>query len=312
MKRIFCLTIILLMASLTSALAQRLQRVALQKKEVELKTPSSWSKSFVKIDPLTKKEAYHDPKPRLEVADARAGKYYMKWIGLDGKEKVTVYQRPDCVDVIVTASAIKSATGYEYQYMTQNLKTSGDYLDGFAVQTFSTNISPKRPSNVNNVFIGNMSPGIFGAGGWIRFAPLPPHPKVQPGQTVKFVLYSPSPPGLVECRADCGDRVMKGVGEELPPELEALILGYDFWPSGYTIGPVDDLRRMSQEEKIAYLLKILPQCQKQGWITPQTLQTYEQLLKRKDLQSIFSRIADDLKVGSITTEVFAMIEGMKK
>jgi hypothetical protein len=310
MKRALLIAIFLTM-SLAVTPAQQLQRVALQKKKIELKSPSTWSKDFVRIDPRTKKEIYHDPKPRLEVADARAGKYYMKWIGHDGKEKVTVYQRPDCVDVIVIASATRSASGYEYEYTVRNLKTSGDYLNGFAVQNFSADVLPKRPSNVNNVFIGNMSAGIFGGGNWIMLAPLSPHPKVQPGQTVKFKLYSPSPPALVECRVDGGNFVMKGVGEELPPELEALILGYDVWPRGYTIGPSDDLRRMSQEGKISYLLKTLPQCQKQGWMTTQALQTYEQLLRQGELQGIFTRIANDLRAGSITTEVFAMLDGMK-
>jgi hypothetical protein len=310
MKRALWIAIILTV-SLAVTPAQQLQRVALQKKKIELKSPSTWSKSFVRIDPQTKKEIYHDPKPRVEVANAKAGKYYMKWIGHDGKEKVTVYQRPDCVDVIVIASATKSASGYEYVYTVRNLNTSGDYLNGFAVQNFSADVLPKRPSNVNNVLIGDMSTGIFGGGNWIRFSPIPPHPKVQPGQTVKFKLYSQSPPALVECRVNGGDFVMKGVSEELPPELEALILGYDALPRGYTIGPSDDLRRMSQEGKISYLLKTLTQCQKQGWMTAQVLQTYEQLLKRGDLQSIFPRIAGDLRANAITTEVFAIIEGVK-
>lgn len=311
MKRTLPFIAILFAVSLAVTSAQQLRRMALQKKKIELKSPSTWSKSFIRIDPQTKKEIYHDPKPRLEVADAKAGKYYMRWIGHDGKEKVTVYQRPDCVDVIVIASATKSASGYEYEYTVQNLKSSGDYLNGFAVQNFSTDVSPKRPSNVNDVFIGDMSAGMFGGGNWIRFAPVPPHPKVRPGQAVKFKLYSPSPPGLVECRVNGGDFVMKGVGEELPPELEALILSYDALPRGYTIGPIDDLRRMSQEEEIAYLLRTLPHCQKQGWMSTRTLQTYEQLLRRGDSRSIFTRIASDLRANSITTEVFAMIEGMK-
>jgi hypothetical protein len=310
MKRALLIAIFLTV-SLAVTPAQQLQRAVLQKKKIELKSPSTWSKSFVRIDPRTKKEIYHDPKPRLEVADAKAGKYYMKWIGHDGKEKVTVYQRPDCVDVIVIASAAKSASGYEYEYTVRNLKTSGDYLDGFAVQNFSADVSPKRPSNVNNVLIGNMSPGVFGGGNWIRFAPIPLHPKVQPGQTVRFRLYSQSPPALAECRVEGGNFVIKGVGEELPPELAALILGNDVWPHGYTIGPSDELRRMSQEGKISCLLKTLPQCQKQGWMTTQVLQIYEQLLRRGDLQGIFTRVANDLKSNSITTEVFAIVEGMK-
>ena len=194
------LTIVLTFGLVTSS-AQKLQRLPLQKKKIELKTPASWSKRVVKVDPQTKEEVYYDPKPRLELANARAGKYNLKWIGYDGKEKVVVYQRSDCVDVVVAALATRSSSGtYEYEYNVQSLATSGDYLDGFAVENFSMVITPQRPSMINDVFIGDMSLGIFGSkeGNWIRFAPLPPHPKVQPGQTIRFNLYSSSPPGLVK------------------------------------------------------------------------------------------------------------------
>jgi hypothetical protein len=192
--------------------------------------------------------------------------------------------------------------------------TSGCYLDGFVAQNFTTDISPKRPSNVNNVFIGNMSADIFKDGNWIMFGTLPPRPKVQPGQTVKFTLYSSAPPGLVECRVAGGTAALTGDGgDELPPELDALIskVGYNAWPYGFTIGPIDDLKRMSQGEKVTYLLNTLPKCQKEGWMTTQALQTYEQLLRQGELQGIFTRIADDLRADSITTEVFAMLDGMK-
>ncbi|MCI0555215.1 MAG: hypothetical protein L0287_30075, partial [Anaerolineae bacterium] len=259
-------------------------------------------------------QLYYDPKPRLEVANAKAGKYYLKFMGEDGKEKVVAYQRPDCVDVIVIASATKSTSGYRYEYTVRNIVTSGCYLNGFAAQNFTTDISPKRPSNVNNVFIGDMSAGIFKEGNWIRFAPLPPHPQVQPGQTAKFTLHSSAPPGLVECRVDGGTRALTGDGgDQLPAELDALIskIGYSDWPRGFTIGPIDEIKRMSQGEKIAYLLNTLPKCQREGWMTTQALQTYERLLRRGDLQGIFTRIANDLKINSITTEVFGIIEGMR-
>lgn len=304
---------VLLIVGLVSHSAQQPQRLPLQKKKIELKSPSSWSKS-VRVDPQTKKEVPYDPRPRIEVADARAGKYSLKWIGYDGREKVIIYQRPDCVDVVVTASMTPSSGTFAYEYVVQNLATSGDYLNGFAVQNFSSTIAPKRPSTINNVFIGNMSPGIFSKeGNWIRFAPLPPHPKVQPGQTLRLKLYSSSLPGLVMCRADGGNRGMKGVGEDVPGELEASldILGYEAWPSGYTIGPVDSLKGISQQEKIAYLLKVIPTFKQQGWLIPQISLSYEQLLKRNDLQGLLKRIASDLKVGSITSEVFAIVEAMK-
>jgi len=234
MKRILILLTIILVFSLENSSAQNLQRLPLQKKKVELKSPSSWSERFVKVDPRTNKEIYYDPKPGIEMADAKAGKYNLRWIGHDGKEKVVIYQRPDCVDVVVAASTTISSSGtYAYEYTVRNLATSGDYLNGFAVQNFSSTVSPKRPSMINEVLVGDMTSGIFGSkeGNWVRFAPVPPHPKVQPGQIVRFKLYSSSPPGLVMCRVDGGNRVMKGAGEDMPEELEASLdaLGYQAW-----------------------------------------------------------------------------------
>lgn len=322
MKRALIPIIILLATGLASTPAssrqatnQRIQRIPLRKDKIEMKSPTTWFKTPTKIDPKTKEQLYYDPKPRLEVANAKAGKYYLKFIGYDGKEKVVAYQRPDCVDVIVIASVTKSTSGYRYEYTVRNIMTSGCYLNGFAAQNFTTDISPKRPSNVNNVFIGDMSAGIFKEGNWIRFAPLPPHPKVQPGQTAKFTLYSSAPPRLVECRVDGGTPALTGDGgDELPAELDALItkIGYNAWPRGFTIGPIDELKRMSQGDKITYLLNTLPKCQREGWLTTQTLRNYEQLLNQKNLQDVLTRITNDLKTGSITTEVFGMIEGMKK
>jgi hypothetical protein len=111
---------------------------------------------------------------------------------------------------------------------------------------------------------------------------------------------------------DGGDFVMKGVGEELPPELEALILDNEAWPRGYTIGPIDNLKKISQQESISYLLKILPQCKQQGWIAAKTLTEYEQLLKQSNLQRITKRIASDLKAQLITSEVFSIIQAMEE
>jgi len=314
-RRALILIIIFFVASVTNTSAQQLRRIPLQKplKHIKLKSPTTWEKRSRGIDPRTKKEIFYDPKPRIEMADATACKYNFKWIGYDGKEKVMSYQRPDCIDVVIVASVSKSVSGYQYEYTVQNLKTSGAYLQGFTVQNFSADISPKRrPSNVNNVFIGDMSPGIWGdSGNWIRFAPLPPHPKVQPGQTVNFRLYSSAPPGLVECRADGGSSVTEGVGEDSPPELQGLSNYYGAWPRGFTIGPVDEIKTMSQQQKTAYLLKILPECQRQGWITMRVSTAYQQALQGGNLEAVQSRLARDLKANSITTEVFAIFEGFK-
>jgi hypothetical protein len=315
MRRIL-LTLVMLFASIVAMSAQQLHRLPLQKRKIELKSPVTWEKSLVKVDPKTQKEIYHDPKPRLEVADAKAGKYYMKWIGYDEKEKTVIYQRPDCVEVVVIASANKSKSGgYEYQYTIQNLETSGDYLNGFAVQNYSADMSLKnRPTLVNNVlvdtFLGGFGKGGLSDGNWIRFAPVPPHSKVMPGQSLTVNIGSSAPPGLVECRVNGGDFVIKGVGEELPQELEALILDHDVWPRGYTIGAIDDLKKMSRQERISYLLKVLPQCKRQGWIAAKTLTEYEQLLKQGNLQGIIGRVANDLKARLITSEIFSIIQAM--
>jgi hypothetical protein len=134
MKRLPIFLTTVLAFGLASSPTQQLQRLPLQKKKIELKSPSSWPKS-ARVDPHTKKEIPYDPKPRIEVADPRAGKYNLKWIGYDGKEKVVVYQRPDCVGVVVAAStAISSSGTFAYEYAVRNLAISGDYLNGFAVQ----------------------------------------------------------------------------------------------------------------------------------------------------------------------------------
>ncbi len=312
-KALFFLTFLLSISAVTLN-AQVVRRLPMQKKKIELKPPLTWSKRVIKIDPVTQKEDQYDPNPRLEVADLKSGKYYLKWIGFDGKEKVATYQRPDCVDIVVVASTKKEPTGiYRYEYEVQSLKTSGDYLDGFAVQNFSEDISPKRPVVIENVLIGTMGPGAFGSkeGGWIRFAPIPPHPTVQPGQTIRLNLYSSSPPGIVMCRVDGGTRSIKGVGEDMPEELGSSLLGKDAWPSGFTIGPVDKLKSYSSQERAAYLLQILPQCQKQGWVISRIARTYEELLKRQDWQSIYKRISGDLKANVITTELFSIIDGLR-
>jgi len=89
------------------------------------------------------------------------------------------------------------------------------------------------------------------------------------------------------------------------------ITGEPAWPSGHTIGPVNTLRSVSRQEKIAYLLKAIPTFKQEGWITHQASLSYEQLLRQNNLQALFKRVAGDLKASSITSEVFAIVEAMK-
>ena len=308
------LTIILALVSVNST-AQRLQRLPLQKKKFELKTPSSWSKRVIKVDLKTNEEITYDPKPKIEWANAKAGKYNLKWIGYDGKEKVIVFQRPDCVDVIVAALTMMSKDTYQYKYNVRSLTTSGDYLLSFAVQNFSSVISPKRPSGANDIFIGDMSTGIFepDGGNWIMLAPLAPRPRVQPGQTIQFNISSPSLPGLVKCRVRGGKFGTTGVGEDMPAELGESLgeLSYEAWPTGYTVGPVDKLTNLSKSERAKYVLELLPQFQKLGWMTAKASQQYEKILGNQDLEGAYKRAEQDLKLGAITTEVLSILQGLR-
>ena len=309
------LTIILALIS-QDLFAQKLQRLPLQKREFELKSPTIWSKRVIKVDPVTNEEVTYDPKPKIEWANAKAGKYNLKWIGYDGKEKVIVFQRPDCVDIVISALITRSTDSYQYKYNVRSLATSGDYLLGFAVQNFSSVVLPKRPSGANDIFIGDMTSGIFGAdgGNWILLAPLsPPHFKVQPGQSIKFNLSSPSLPGLVKCRVRGGKFGTLGVGEDMPEELGESLgeLSYEAWPTGYTIGPVDKLTNFSKSERANYVLELLPQFQKLGWMTAKASQQYEKFLRNQDLEGAYKRAEQDLKVGAITSEILSILQGLQ-
>ncbi len=135
-------------------------------------------------------------------------------------------------------------------------------------------------------------------------------PMVIPGRTIKFSLVSSAPPGLVGCRITGGVLGMKGAGEDMPQELENVLPGYDDWPSGYTIGPVNYLNSLASSERVKYLLERLPQFLKLGWMTSVAFQAYKQSLGRGDVQQVKNRAEQDLKTGKITTEVYDMIHAI--
>lgn len=311
MKHLLPLILIVTSTAAQHAPVEQTKRVPLQKKQVVLKSLEIYLQRALRVDPKTGEEILYDPKPRIELLDAKAGKYYVKWIGYDGNEKVVVYQRPDAIDVIVSASVMKTRTGqYVYEYTIQNLVTSGQYLAGFEVQTFSSDIIPSKfPAKIDNISIGEMSNDIpeFKEGRWIDFAPLPPRPRVNPGQSITFQLTSSSPPGLVLCRVHGGDFVMKGVGEEMPQELENVLPRFEALPSGYTIGPIDYLKTFSPEKQARYTRERLPQFHELGWISNESLTWYKQNLNSDNLEQVYTRADEDFKAGSITTEVFAII-----
>ena len=192
---------------------QKTQRLPLPRTSVELKTPASYTKRILRLDPQTGEPVYYDPKPRVEILDKRSGKYAFRWIGYDGQEKTITYLRFGAVDIVVSASVTRSRTGkYVFVYEARNLPSSGQALSGFAVQNYSLDVTPIR---INYVHIGRMpNNNVMKEGNWIRFAPLSDYrPVVEPGRSIQFSLESSSPPGVVGCHVHGGQLGIKGVGE---------------------------------------------------------------------------------------------------
>jgi len=286
------------------------KRLPLQKKKIVLKSPTSYAKRILRVDEKTGEPVEYDPKPRVMLLDAKSGKYALKWIGYDGQEKTVVYQRPDAIDAVVSASVSRNAAGkYLYTYIVHNLASSGEQLGGFAVQNFTSDL---KPLQISDVYVGPMSKNSeMMEGNWIRFGIFTTFtPPVNPGTRMEFRIESSAPPGMVECRINGGALGMKGVGEDMPQELENVLPGYEAWPSGYTIGPVDNLLTLSTTERKNYLVKLLPKFKELGWITTDTLRWYQQNVTRDELGEVYNRVGRDFSEGSITSEVVAMIRAI--
>ena len=91
------------------------QRQPLEKQPNNYKTPTDYKPRVSDYDEKTGAAITYDHKPRLEVVDAKAGKYAFKWIGFDGEEKTATFGRADAVDVVVHAS-VSNTSSSEYQY----------------------------------------------------------------------------------------------------------------------------------------------------------------------------------------------------
>jgi hypothetical protein len=289
----------------------KVQRQPLEKQQIEFKTPTNYEPRDLGYDPRTGKLITYDHKPRVELVDPKSGKYAFKWIGYDGKQKTVIYQRKDAVDVIVSATVSKTADGqFLYTYEAHNLASSGTYLTTVVIQNFATDVERVQGAVLHG---GKMSKDIyeFREGNWLSFHDTSEEVQINPGQSVKVRLTSSAPPGLVGCRVAGGELAYEGAGEDMPMVLENMLPGYKGLPRGYTIGPNDNLKALSSEEKVKYLLEKLPQFRKLGWMTDEASNRYERHLKGNDLNAIFGQIDQDLKADKITTEVFAIIRAMK-
>lgn len=302
--------LVFLMASAVSySPSQKISRLPFQKKKIELQAPSSYEKR-TQVDDQTKQEVEYDPKFRVEPIDIKSGKYALKWIADNGKSHTVIFQRPDAIDAILSASASKlSSSEYIYTYNVKNLPSSGQQLSFFALQTFAFDASPQR---IGDGYVGQFSPNaVMNEGQWIGFGSTNFTNKVSPGKSIDLVVKSFAPPGLVECRIKGGNQVMTGTGVDIPGDLENILPGYQAWPSGYTIGPIEKLKMLSKPECAKYVIGLLPQFQKLGWMTAKASQQYAKILGRQDLEGAYKRAEQDLKLGAITTEVLSILQGLR-
>lgn len=290
--------------------SEKPKRLPLQKKRVILKSPTSYAKRLLRIDQKTGEEIYYDPRPQVTLLDAKSGKYAFEWIGYDGRKKAVIYQRPDAIDAVVISSVSKTTSGeYLYVYNVQNLASSGQHLSGFAVQNFASDVNPTKIGE----YVGRMSNNKeLRDGNWIYFSITTFQPKIVPAREMEFKLVSSAPPGLVECRIHGGVMRMIGVGEDMPQELENVLPGYEIWPSGYTIGPIGNLKTLSPAERAKYVLQQLPRFKELGWMTADAFRWYQQNLNRIDLATISQHAEQDLGAGNITNEVLLMIQGIRQ
>lgn len=150
---------------------------------------------------------------------------------------------------------------------------------------------------------------LFKQGTWHSFGILRSAKTVlTPGRSISFSVESSSPPGLVDCRVRGGERGLKGTSEEMPQEFSAILLGYEYWPSGRTIGPVDKLANLSKQERVSYLLDRLVEFQRLGWVAATAIQWYAQNLATGDSAAISKHAQEDLTSGVITSEMFALLQ----
>jgi hypothetical protein len=313
MKKLLLILIVGLSAACTVSHAlQKAQRRPLRKSSVVLTSPTEYAQRTKGGDSKGDEPANYDPKPRVDVVDARSGKYVFKWVGYDGKEKVVEYQRADAIDAVVSASVSRTAAGrYLYTYRISNLASSPTYLSSFTVQNFAIDA---RPLKAGGVYVGTMSSQIhvFAEGTWFRFADSYLGDKVTPGTEVELRVESSAPPGLVGCRVTAGDLTLKGVGEHMPSELEEVIPGYEEWPLGYTIGPASNMASLSQKAGVAYLLGNMPLFEELGWMSPGARRWYTKHLTPDGLEAALNRAESDLKSEQITTEVYGMLRAVKE
>lgn len=305
MKRTSVLLLLLLFASSSHAKAPRVERRPLTKEPIEFSSPTSY-KNRERYDPRTGEITYYDHKPRIVPLNSKAGEYAIKWIGLNGTELTVYYQRPDAIEAMVSADVVRDGDTYVYVYTIANHRNSGQKLSAFVVQTFASDAAPVRIAGGYAGPMTNRTP-VFHEGAWIYFGASCFADRVQPGTSVTVRVRSTMPPGIVGCRVAGGRPGYKGVGEELPAELEDRLPGYAAWPKGGTLGPDESLARLPAADRRQYLVTHLSEMHELGWITDKAQAWYGVHLAASTRAALEDQTRSFLRSGAITTEVAALV-----
>jgi hypothetical protein len=305
--------VVLVTAAVVSAEAQQLPvRTPLERSDVALVSPTTYLKR-TRTDPRTGIAAEYDPQPRFVAVDSARGLYRMQWVGYDGKTKSILYERPDKLDAIVVADANRLPSGiYRYRFQIQVQSQSKQPLHHFVVQTFSSEAAPVKQPGVS-AGTTNTRVGAFANGAWFMFSVARTLlPQSGPGRTIAFEMDSKAPPGLVDCRASGVQGGLDGAGEEPPAELFDALPGYNAWLRGRTIGPTAALATQSRAQQLAQFREWLPQFERAGWLSATRRQHYDQIAARGDSRALMSDVASDLKNGTTTSEVAAIVRGFNQ
>lgn len=248
------------------------------------------------------------PTGKIRSIDESKGIYSIEWQGLDGDPKSVKYTRPDLTQATVSAS-IKPGKNrkYRYEYLISNSKNSGQYLSGFIIQTFTNDVIPQRR---NDAYVGEMATHLdqFKHGNWWRFGNDTFGQTVQPGTSTIVWIESDYPPVIVSCKTHGGPMKMIGVGEEIPLELEKRLLGYEAWPSGYTIGPSKDKQLASHQGRISYAAERLSEFSELGWIKKSEVDRYTKLISKDEFDDYLNlKIVEDYESKLISSELVALL-----
>lgn len=268
------------------------------------------SRKIIKLQ-LPSEDKLNANQARIVELDSKAGKYSLQWIGYDGSQKSLIYERPDMVDVIVSAEVIAGEKRtYRYIYTLTNLASSGQYLSGFVIQTYASDVIPLVDPGV---YVGRMASHIqeFEEGNWYRYGNNVFGSDVTPGKMSTVVLESDAPPAIVRCLVHGGPMKINGVGEEMPLVLEESLLGFDAWPSGYTIGPSEPQHDLTSNQKTLELLNSLELFSRLGWMNNSVISRYKGALDGDvNWQEISRIVNEDRNLKKITSEVVSLMVGL--